>query len=256
MAKTIKVKLDDGGKELCAESSNALKGAKEEKLIEISPYQVRTLIDVSSITSNVKKQIAFRESQNVAEKFADKLFKQIDDMMVELKALVAKDKNGDGTAAAKAKELVKTVGDEIEETLTDFGKLIRKTVETKAGKLPSGTKSVSSGGFRGIRLVAKFENAGASGLKVELTNAAAKKWLGEKESILLKNMTEAIQKTGADTDGLEKVGNLYEIKCEKNPKCRIICEVKGNKLTMLAVYEFAPSGAKTLIAGEEVKELH
>jgi len=250
MPRTVEVTLEKNTIE--AESSNLLKGAKTEKLMEVSPYQIRTTIDLSTSTATeVKKKAAIFEVQRVADSFTTERFKEIDKLVADVKALLKKDQEGDGSAGGKARDLVKQVADEIEDTLPEFGKIVRKAVEKQVGKLSAAAKSSSTGVFRGIKLTAKFENSGASGLKVEVKESA-KKWLAEKESILLKNITAEIEKTGVDTDGVKKVNNFYEIVCEKNPKFRIISQVKGNKFEMLAIYMFSSSGAKTYVAGENI----
>ena len=253
MPRTVKVELDKDA--FRAESSDLLKGVRSDKLIEVAPYQVRALFDLRNATATeMAKKAAVAAAQREADSFTNRRFAEIDKLVAELKALLAKDKKGDGAAAEEAQDLVKRVADKIEETVPDFGKLMRKALESKVGKLPGG-RNEASGGFRGIKLVAKFEHAGAAGLDVKIKDPTVKAWLLKHEQLQYKTLLAEIQIVGAEADGLVKVINkFYEVACAKTVHHYIICEINGNVLTMVAIYRGAGK-KKEWVAGAHVKDI-
>jgi hypothetical protein len=152
---------------LCVESSDLLKKAKDsknEKLLKVQPYQIRTEMNlVSAHLSVEQKTAAMKAAQKEADRIEDELVKKIKELASEVEKFLELDKRGNDKAGDLAEKRVKSVSDDIDDTLPDFGHSIRKKVqEAIKMKLASSVKSSSSGGFRGIKLALKFEHGGVS----------------------------------------------------------------------------------------------
>jgi len=161
---------------LAVESSDLLKMAKTEKLIQIQAYQIRLHINLQKAgLSELQEGVVKMFAQKEANRLETEMLKQIDDLVKELKKLQEEDKRGNDKAGDLAEKKVKSVSDEIDDSLPEFGPHIRKAIEKAMGKkLPGASKTVASGGFRGIKLLAKFEHGGASAEIVKDFQDAAK----------------------------------------------------------------------------------
>jgi hypothetical protein len=169
MAFTVKVGIK---KDIfTAESSDVLSEVKKKTevkaFVQVKPYQIHTEINLTAAALSIdKKTSATKAAQKEADTFQGELEDKIEKLVKRLKELQAKDKMGDAKAGEEAEKECKKCGDEIDDTLPDFGIRIRKAVEKGSGaKLAAGCKSLSNGRFGGdpkIKLVAEFDHAGAS----------------------------------------------------------------------------------------------
>lgn len=246
-----KIELKKG--ELTVDAQNVLATARPEKLIAISPFQIRTHIDLKSLDLQSPDQLkVLKAVGDEAKKFTKEAVDEVQKLVTDLKALVKKDAEGDASAGGKAKALVEKVSGELEDKLPDFGRLMRKAVERSLRKKLSTTnKSVSTGGFKGLKLTVKFTSSD-NGLDVEVDDEARKWLVANNEEIQLQKAKAAIAKDGVDSDLLNKFRDkIYEIKCARSTKHMMVGLVQGDKFALQAVYETA-GGAKTKVAGEDV----
>jgi hypothetical protein len=239
MPGTAKVTMK--GEILSAESSDLLKMAKHEKLVKIQPYQIRTEINLQSAGFNeMQKKAAELSARREANRVEEEFLKKIDTLVAELKKFIEMDERGNDKAGDLAEKRVKSVSDDLEDSLPEFGKRIRKAVEKTLGKtLPGTAKSASSGGFRGIKLIYRFEHGGVSEEIVKGYQDAAKSLDQAAEQAMTKSKEDK-----KATDALKQ-----SVRDQFNAVAKVTA--KNDPEVMKKLVEDIPNSARTL--GKEVE---
>ena len=145
---------------LIVENSDMIRAARTpaaKQVLHISPLCVATEINLSGVQTDMALEIKLvKAARDKADAIQQELLKQLNQLVDDLTVLRKQDQQGNDKAGESAEKRVKTVDENIDEALVDFGHEVRGALK-KFVKIPSGVKSISRGHFRGLKLLVAFK---------------------------------------------------------------------------------------------------
>lgn len=142
---------------LTVESSDLLQDVNKgdvKKLLKIARFQIRTEIPLGEGGNAAKAELGAKLE---ATKIKKDLEHEVEELAKKLEKLLKEDATGNKKAGAEAEKLTKETEKTLKAALPDFGPQIRKAAEKGWGKkLSTSQRSLSSGGFSGLELLAEF----------------------------------------------------------------------------------------------------
>ena len=157
---------------LSVENSDLIRAARTpaaKPLLQIAPFCIFTEFNLSGVKTDMALEIKLvKAARDAADDIQKELLKQLKQLVDDLTVLSKQDQQGNEKAGESAEKRVKTVQDDLEEALVDFGSNVRESLK-KIVKFSSGVKSVSRGHFRGLKILYAFKG----GQKAAFTEAYA-----------------------------------------------------------------------------------
>jgi hypothetical protein len=184
---------------LTVDSSDLIRKARTpaaKPLLVISPFCIFTEINLSGVKVDAALESKLvKAAEAKAAVIQKELLKQLKQLVDDLTVLSKQDQQGNEKAGESAEKRVKTVNDNIEEQLVDFGHDIREALK-KLVKIPTGVKTVSRGHFRGLKLLYAFKG-GQKAAFTEAYEATAKNFDTFADGVLSSSRDEEKQRGGA-----------------------------------------------------------